>query len=425
MLATFAIGLREGVEAALIVGIVAAFLQKRGRSDLLPSVWIGVTVAALLCLAVAIGLQLLNASLPQQQQEALETIVGAAAVAMVTYMILWMARHGRLLKGQIETAAADALVRGSAWALVAMAFAAVLREGLETAVFLLATVQASGNAGLATLGAVLGLVCAIAIGVGLYRGAVHINLARFFRATSFVLIVVAAGLVMTCLHTAHEAGWLNVGQAPTIDLRWLLQPGSVQAAVLTGMLGLQARPTQVEVAGWVLYAAIALALVLVPQQRRTLLRPVSTAAAVMLLFPSIALGAQSSPPTTVTVTLTNDGCVAEPASVGAGPVTFQVVDATADQVSEVELLHNDVIVGEKESLFPGSSGSFSVNVPAGDYELYCPGAGTEKTAFAVAASAAPAPSATVEPATRADFDQAATGYRAYVQQEGATLVTAQ
>ncbi len=192
---------------------------------------------------------------------------------MVTYMILWMTRHGRLLKGQLESAAADALARGSAWALVAMAFAAVLREGLETAVFLLATVQASGNAGLATLGAVLGLVCAFAIGVGLYRGAVHINLARFFRATSLVLIVVAAGLVMTCLHTAHEAGWLNVGQAPTIDLRWLLAPGSVQAAVLTGMLGLQPRPTQVELIGWVVYAAIVLALVLVPRQRRALASP--------------------------------------------------------------------------------------------------------------------------------------------------------
>jgi FTR1 family protein len=424
MLATFVIGLREGVEAALIVGIVAAFLHKRGRSDLLPSVWIGVTVAALLCLAVAIGLQVLNAGLPQQQQEALETIVGAAAVAMVTYMVLWMARHSRLLKGQLETAAADALARGSAWALVAMAFAAVLREGLETAVFLLATVQASGNALLATLGAVLGLGSAFAIGVGLYRGAVHINLARFFRATSFVLILVAAGLVMTCLHTAHEAGWLNVGQAPTIDLRWLLQPGSVQAAVLTGMLGLQPRPTQIEVVGWVLYAAIVLALVLIPQQRRTLLRPVGTAlAAVMLLFPSVVLGAQSDSPTTVTVTLTNDGCLAEPASVGAGSVTFQVNDTTGDQVSEVELLHNDVIVGEKENLFPGSSGSFSINLPAGDYELYCPGADTEMTTFTVAATVVPASTATVDSAVRADFDQATTGYRAYVQQEVVALVT--
>ena len=425
MLATFVIGLREGLEAALIVGIVAAFLQKRGRSDLLPSVWIGVAVAVVLCLGVAIGLQVLNANLPQQQQESLETIVGAAAVAMVTYMVLWMARHSRALKGQLESAAADALARGSAWALVAMAFAAVLREGLETAVFLLATVQASGSAGLAAAGAVFGLLCAAGIGVLLFRGAVHINLARFFRGTSLVLIVVAAGLVMTCLHTAHEAGWLNVGQAPTLDLRWLLQPGSVQAAVLTGMLGLQPRPTQIELAGWVLYALIVLALVLMPQRPRAVLRPAGTlAAAVMLLLPSAAFGAQSGSPATVTVTLTNDGCVASPASIGVGPATFQVNDTTGDQVSEVELLHNDVIVGEKENLFPGASGSFSVNLPAGDYELYCPSADTEKTTFTVAAAASPAPTTTtVDPAIRSDFDQATSGYRGYVQQEVAALVT--
>jgi high-affinity iron transporter len=170
--------------------------------------------------------------LPQQQQEQLETIVGLAAVAMVSYMVFWMQRHARELKGHLESAAAQAVAQASGWALVVMAFMAVLREGLETAVFLLATFQASQSAELASVGAVAGILVAAALGYGLYRGAVTIDLGRFFKITSIVLILVAAGLVMTSLHTAHEATWLNFGQQPVLNLTWLVRAGSVQAAVL-------------------------------------------------------------------------------------------------------------------------------------------------------------------------------------------------
>jgi high-affinity iron transporter len=166
VLATFVIGLREGLEAALIVGIIAAFLRPRGHAALLARVWYGVGLAIVLCLGVGVGLQVLSANLPQQQQEGLETIVGFAAVAMLSYMILWMRQHARAMKEQLEAATAHALATGSAWALVAMAFLAVLREGLETAVFLLATFQASENAGLASLGAFLGVIVAAGVGYG-------------------------------------------------------------------------------------------------------------------------------------------------------------------------------------------------------------------------------------------------------------------
>src|ERR1700712_5001897 len=129
MLSTFVIGLREGLEAALIVGIVAAFLKQRGRTDLLRLVWLGVGLAALICLGVGVGLHAYSAALPQKQQEGLETVVGAIAVAMVTYMVVWMRRHSRGLKKQLEGAAEDALQSGSGLALVAMAFLAVFREG--------------------------------------------------------------------------------------------------------------------------------------------------------------------------------------------------------------------------------------------------------------------------------------------------------
>lgn len=253
MLSTFVIGLREGLEAALIVGIVAAFLKQRGRQDLLRLVWLGVGLAAIICLAVGLGLQAYSADLPQKQQEGLETVVGVVAVAMVTYMVSWMRRHSRELKRQLEGAAGSAVESGSGWALVLMAFLAVFREGFETAVFLLAAFNEAANPVTAGAGALLGLLVALGLGYGIFRGGVRINLSKFFRATGAVLVLVAAGLVVNALHTAHEAGWLLVGQGPTINLTWLVQPGSVQSSLLTGMLGWQPRPVVIELAGWLLY----------------------------------------------------------------------------------------------------------------------------------------------------------------------------
>ncbi len=253
MLPTFVIGLREGLEAALIVGIVAAFLRQRGRLDLLRWAFAGVAAAIGLCLAIGIALDVISHELPQRQQEGLETVIGACAVAMVTYMVVWMRRHSRTLKAQLEGAADHALAAGSGFALVLMAFLAVLREGLETVVFLLAAFNQSGNTGLAGTGALLGILLAIGLGWGIYRGGVRLNLARFFRITGLVLTFVAAGLVVSALHTAHEAGWLTIGQQSTVDLSALVSPGSVQAALLTGMLGIQPQPVLIEVVGWLLY----------------------------------------------------------------------------------------------------------------------------------------------------------------------------
>ena len=276
MLATFVIGLREGLEAALIVGIVAAFLRQRGRGDALRLVGLGVALAVAFCVVVAVALQLWSASLPQAQQEALETVVATAAVVMVTYMVLWMRRHARSMRGDLEDATASALAAGTAWALVAMAVLAVLREGFETSVFLLAAFNASGAPLAAGLGALLGIVVAAVIGVGIYRGGVRLNLARFFRVTGVVLVVVAAGLVATALHTAHEAGWIDFGQAQLVDLSSIVRPGSIPAALLTGVLGLQPRPTLIEGAGWLLYFVPMIVVVLWPSARRA--RVVSVAA---------------------------------------------------------------------------------------------------------------------------------------------------
>ncbi len=266
MLATLVIGLREGLEASLIVGIIAAFLRRTGKP--LRPMWIGVGIAVALSIAVGIVLQLISADLPQAQQEGMESIIGLVAVGVVTGMIGWMNTHARSMKADLEAHAANALRDGTAWALVAMAFLAVLKEGFETSVFLLAAFQSSGNALTAGFGAVIGVGIAVIIGVGIFRGGVRLNLARFFRITGIFLVFVAAGLVLSSLRTAHEAGWILVGQQTTLSLSWLAPNGSVQAALLTGVLGIPADPRLIEVLGWAAYLVPTLAYLLWPASKR-------------------------------------------------------------------------------------------------------------------------------------------------------------
>ena len=190
MLPTFVIGLREGVEAALIVSIIATFLRQEGRTDALRWVWVGVSSAAAICLAVGVALQLVDQELPQKEQEGLETIVGAVAVGIVTFMLVWMRRHAAGLSGELRASTASSLKDGSVKALIGMAFFAVFREGLETAVFLLAVFQNSDDPGTAGVGAILGIVCAIGIGFAIYRGGIKLNLQRFFmRVHTYVVLM--------------------------------------------------------------------------------------------------------------------------------------------------------------------------------------------------------------------------------------------
>lgn len=251
MLATFVIGLREGLEAALIVGIVAAFLKKNGHR--LTAMWLGVGAGIAISIAVGVALKIIESNLPQRQQEMMETVIGGVAVVFVTGMIIWMSRHSRGLKREIESAAQSALGAGTSRAMVIMAFLAVLKEGFESAVFLLATFQAASNTGSAIVGAALGIGCAVLLGIGLYTGGVSINLGKFFKGTSAFLILIAAGLVVSALRTAHEAGWLNAAQQRTVDLHWLAPVGSIRSAVFTGVLGIPADPRLIEVLGWFLF----------------------------------------------------------------------------------------------------------------------------------------------------------------------------
>ena len=254
MLPTFIIGLREGLEASLIVGIIAAFLIQRGERRSLRPMWYGVALAIGLCLAVAVILEVVNRSLPHKQQEGLETILALLAVAGVTYMVVWMKRHSRELKGSLEASAEEALILGSSWALVGMAFFAVLREGLETAVFLLAVFGSSKDPLATGTGAALGIAVAVGLGFAIYKGASGRTCpaSSGSRASCWCSWPPGSSRARSTRRT-KPAGSTSCRRRRSTS-RWLVAPGSVRAALLTGMLGLQPVPTVGETLAWLLYA---------------------------------------------------------------------------------------------------------------------------------------------------------------------------
>ena len=254
MLIAFLIMLREGIEAALIVGIVAGFLKQSGHSRLMPKVWLGVALAALMCLGIGYGIHSATGEIPQKEQEFVVGVIGLVAVAMLTYMILWMKKAARSMKQQLQYSVQTALNRGNGqgWALVGMAFLAVAREGLESVFFLLAVFQQSPTWSM-PVGAVLGLLAAVVIGALIYQGGMRLNLAKFFRWTGAFLIVVAAGLVAGSLRALHEAGVWNHLQEVVFDSSKYLHEDSPLGVLLGGFFGYTDHPTQGEVLAWLLY----------------------------------------------------------------------------------------------------------------------------------------------------------------------------
>ena len=427
MIPTYVIGLREGLEAALIVSIVAAFLKRQGQRQALRYVWLGVAIAVVLCTAAGIALQLLDEQLPQQGQEQLETIIGVGAVLIVSLMIFWMRRNAAGLRGEIERSAAAALATGSVAGLVAMAFFAVLREGLETAVFLLAAFQASGNPLTAGLGAVLGILTAVVIGAGLYRGGIRINLARFFKVTAVFLVLIAAGLLASAVHTGHEGGWINSLQGQALDLSWLVVPGTVTSSLLTGMLGLQPHPTYGEVAAYLVYAAPMLLFVLWPQRVRVSKKAKAKAQLMLAICAAIAAAAllaacgstSSAGSKVLAVTLTDSGCTPRHIDVASGPVTFDVTNGGTSKVTEMELKDGaGVILGESENVVEGLKGKFSLNLGPGKYVVNCPTGDAEDQGTLVATGA---PTAQPNSAAAPLLETATSGYKRYVEGEAALL----
>jgi high-affinity iron transporter len=268
LLVAFLIMLREGIEAALIVGIIAGYLKQTGREDRLPSVWIGVAIALVLCTGLGIALEMAGAEFPQKMQELFEGCVALLATCILASMVFWMAKAARSIKAQLHDSIDAATASGDrrSFALVAMAFLAVGREGLESVFFLIATLQQDVGIGV-PIGAALGVLCAFAFGVALYRGGIRLNLSTFFRWTGVFIIFVAAGLAASAIRAFHEAGIWNALQQTAFDFSGVLPSDSIIGTLLTGIFGYQDAPTVGEVT---IYLAFLLpALFLFFRQRRS------------------------------------------------------------------------------------------------------------------------------------------------------------
>ncbi|AYF29613.1 iron transporter [Micromonospora tulbaghiae] len=265
MFATYLIGLREGLEATLVVSILVAFLVKSQRRDRLPQVWAGVGLAVVLSVGFGSLIQYTSTSLlrTSESRELFEAVTSVAAVVFVTWMIFWMRRAARTIAGELRGKLTDALAVGSL-AVAGMAFLAVIREGLETAlIFYAAAESAAGGTGPGSLLALAGgIATAVVIGFLLYRSAVRINLSRFFTWTGALLILVAAGILKYGVHDFQEAGVLPGLNDLAFDISTTLDPGSWYGALLAGMFNVTAAPTVLELVAWVAYAVPVLVLFL-------------------------------------------------------------------------------------------------------------------------------------------------------------------
>ncbi|KRC88693.1 iron transporter [Terrabacter sp. Root85] len=271
------IGLREGLEAALVVVILVAFLVKTDRRWALRHVWTGVGVAV--ALSVALG-ALLTYGTKQLTFEAQELIGGSAsiiAVVFVTFMVFWMKSASRTISGELKGKLDKALDMGPL-AIALVAFLGVGREGLETAIFFYATTEAAGQGNNQPLiGWVIGLGGAVVLGWLIYRGAVKINLGTFFRYTGILLVLVAAGILAYGIHDLQEAGFLPGLTTLAFDVSATVDPGSWYATLLKGIFNFTPATTVLQAIAWVLYVGIVLTLFLRPARPAAPVAPAAPA----------------------------------------------------------------------------------------------------------------------------------------------------
>ena len=252
MFANYLIGLREGLEAALVVSILVAYLVKSGRADRLRPVWVGVLAAVGMSLAFGALLTFTSQSLSFEAQEAFGGILSIVAVVFVTWMIFWMRRTARGLSKELRQRVDTALAIG-AGALALTAFLAVGREGLETSLFIWSAVQSTGQGVQPVVGATLGLLTAVVLGYLFYKGAVRINLSKFFTWTGAALIIVAAGVLAYGVHDLQEAGVLPGLNSLAFDISGAVPPDSWHGTLLRGTVNLTAETTWLQALAWLAY----------------------------------------------------------------------------------------------------------------------------------------------------------------------------
>ena len=258
MFSNYLIGLREGIEAALVVSILLTYLVRTDRKPLIRFVWYGVGTAILVSILIAVGLETISGELSETLEPIFAGIVSFVAVGFVTWMIFWMKRSARTISSDLRNQLDSAAVSGGAIAVAAMAFVAVLREGAETAIFFWAAAHATGNSVASVVGLVLGLGTAVIVGWVFYRSTSTINLSKFFKVTSILLVFVAAGVLSYGIHEFQEVGWLPGEANVLLDLSGVLVEGTFLATLVAGLFNLKPTTTTLQVIGYVGYSVTVL-----------------------------------------------------------------------------------------------------------------------------------------------------------------------
>jgi high-affinity iron transporter len=267
-------GLREGVEAALIVSIILAYLARTGNQRRFGRIWLGTAAAIALSVGVGALLWITIGGLSSPAEEYFEGSAMLLAAAVVTWMLFWMRRTAANIKGELQAGVDRALTDGGVWALAVLAFTAVIREGIETALFLLgqATAATTEHAGAAStlIGALIGMLIAALLGYGFYRGARVINLARFFRWTGVALVFIAGGLVSRAAHELIDAGLIGFGTSAAFDISAALphepEGGNLLGQVLRAVFGYTSTPEWTTLVTWLVYVVGVLGLYLQPMK---------------------------------------------------------------------------------------------------------------------------------------------------------------
>ncbi|THA78026.1 FTR1 family protein [Streptomyces sp. A0642] len=263
MFSNFLIGLREGLEASLVVCILIAYLVKTGNRHKLLPIWTGVGIAVVVSLAFGAGLEFGSQEMTFKAQEALGGSLSILSVGLVTWMVFWMRRTARHLKAELHGKLDAALAMGTG-ALVATALLAVGREGLETSLFVWRAVHAADDGWHPMIGALLGILTAVVLGWLFYRGALRINLAKFFTWTGGMLVVVAAGVLAYGVHDLQEAEFIGGLRDRAFDISATIPPDSWYGTLLKGTFNFQPDPTVLQITVWALYLIPTLALFLAP-----------------------------------------------------------------------------------------------------------------------------------------------------------------
>lgn len=266
-------GLREGVEAALIVAIICAYLAKTGNREYFPRVFLGAGLAIGLSVVLGIGLFVTVGSFQEPYEQLFEGLTMVLAAGVVTWMLFWMRRQAMTVKGELQSAVDRAIDSGSVNGLAILAFIAVIREGIETSLFLTGqAAAASGEDGAVwvMLGAIIGLAIAVMLGVGFYQGSRRLNLNTFFRWTGVSLVFIAAGLLSHAIHEFIEIGVITFGTQTLFDISAILPhegDGSLIGQLLRAMVGYTSTPEVITFAVWLTYVVVVLTLYLRPVKR--------------------------------------------------------------------------------------------------------------------------------------------------------------